>query len=466
MLLPERLLPLVATLRTLPLADRSRVLGQLILGAPGAGKTILLSLILLVDLLRWPRLPGVVLDPLGTLSEAFLFRLAWFLSEFPQGDDELLWQRPRYIELGGDFVTPFPIYSQRQGESLWEAGQRLITVLERASPQLVTSPLTWPATRRLAVNAGMLLTALGYGGLTEIESLLFQTLEWEKAGRFQEAMKRNPQAKEAVSYFRNSYLPLPPAEKSRLAGTFLDQMFMLTYDPKLRALFSASTNCPGIEWEEVEANRQMVILNFKGITDPSARRFAMQWIFESLYPHLKTRGRRKTPFVVTIDEFANLVGAGTLDNKPLADLFDEFLAQFARNNRVFLSVALQFVDQVDERLRQTLLRLGTIITGRAGSLREARVIGDHLVRKDIYRIHHHKKVWGKVARRPLSAASGIALPGPCPWTSSSVRTTPITSSTMNQSTCPWKIRKKKRQARSKSWEPWSSCAGQQSGKVQ
>src|SRR5688572_25004963 len=106
MLLPRRLLPLVATLRTLPLTDRNRVLGTLILGAPGAGKTILESLFLLVDLLRG--LPGCVLDPLGTLSEAFLFRLGCFLSEFPPGDDEALWQRLRYIELGGDAITPFP----------------------------------------------------------------------------------------------------------------------------------------------------------------------------------------------------------------------------------------------------------------------------------------------------------------------------------------------------------------------
>jgi hypothetical protein len=303
-MLPARLLPLMIALRTLPLADRHRVLGTLILGAPGAGKTILESLFLLFDLLRG--VPGCVLDPLGTLSEAFLFRLLWFLSEFPAGDDEVLWQRLRYIELGGDAITRFPIYYQRHGESLWDAGQRLITVLERANPQLVTgSALTWPAARRLAVNAGMLFTALGYGGLSEIESLLFHTLEWEQSGRFNEAIKRNPQAKDAVSYFRNYYLPLPRAEKSRLAGTFLDQVFMLTTDPKLRAVFSGSSAL-GIDWEEVEALGQIVILNFKDITNPVARRFAMQWVFESLYPHLQARGRRTTPFVVTIDEFANL----------------------------------------------------------------------------------------------------------------------------------------------------------------
>src|SRR5918999_2748314 len=148
MLPPRRLLPFFATLAALPLTDSGRALGTLLLGAPGAGKTVLESLFLLCDLLRG--LPGCVLDPLGTLSDALLFRLAWFLSEFPPGDDEVLWQRLRYIEVGGDAITPFPIYFQREGESLFAAGQRLITVLERANPQLVSgSPLTWPAARRL-----------------------------------------------------------------------------------------------------------------------------------------------------------------------------------------------------------------------------------------------------------------------------------------------------------------------------
>jgi hypothetical protein len=380
--------PLLSTLSDLPLKDNARALGLLILGAPGAGKTILESLLLLFDLLRGR--PGCVLDPLGTLSEAFLFRLLFF-SEFPSGEDELLWQRLRYVPLGGGYITPFPIY--REGESLWEAGERLITVLECANPQLVTgSPLTWPATRRLAVNADMLLTALSLQ-LTEIEQLLFQTLEWEKAGRFNEALKRNPQAMKAVLYFRNYYLPLPRSEKNRLAGTFLDQVFPLTSDPKLRAVFSGSST-PGIDWEEVEALGHMVIINCKGMTDPASRSFALQWIFENLYEHLKRRGRRKTPFVATIDEFANLTAAGTAENKPLADRFDAFLAQIMRNNRVFLSLAFQSIDQVDERLRQTVFRLGTIITGRAGTMREARVLADHLFRKDIYHPNDEIRDWG------------------------------------------------------------------------
>jgi hypothetical protein len=85
-----QVLPLLSALSALPLRDNARGLGTLILGAPGAGKTILESLLVLCDLLRG--LPGCVLDPLGTLSEAVLFRLLCFLSEFLKGEDGLLWQ--------------------------------------------------------------------------------------------------------------------------------------------------------------------------------------------------------------------------------------------------------------------------------------------------------------------------------------------------------------------------------------
>jgi hypothetical protein len=387
--------PILAFLRQLPIRDQARALGVLLVGAPGAGKTILESLLLLRDVLLG--YPGVVLDPLGTLSEAFVFRLFPLLSAFPTGEDDLLWQHLRYIPLGGASST-FPIYHVRQGESLWDASMRLITVLERANPQLATSPLTWPAARRLALNAGVLLTALSFG-LDKVEDLLFNTIEWQQSGRFQEAINRNLQATDAVSYFRNYYLPLPRAEKSRLAGTFLDQVLPLT-DPTLRAIFAGSST-PGIDWEEVEALGQIVILSFKAIRNPASRLFAMQWLLESLLAHLKARGRRETPFVLTIDEFANLTAQGTADNKPLAEFFDELLAQFARNSRVFVTAALQSLDQVDPRLQQTLLRMATIITGRAGTPREARLLADVLFRKDINRVQHQKKVFGKVDVPPL-----------------------------------------------------------------
>jgi hypothetical protein len=55
---------------------------------------------------------------------------------------------------------------------------------------------------------------------------------------------------------------------------------------------------------------------------------------------------------------------------------------------------------------QTLLRLGTIITGRVGTSREARALAGVLFRKDIYRIHHNKKAFGKIDPPPYNLRSG------------------------------------------------------------
>jgi hypothetical protein len=136
-----------------------------------------------------------------------------------------------------------------------------------------------------------------------------------------------------VSYFREQYLPLSRSEKNRLTSAFLDHVFSLSYDPKLRLLFGTST--PGLDWEEVERG-QMVILDFKNVSDPETRRFAMLWIFQNLYEHIKRRGRWNYPLAVCIDEFADLAQQVTDGVNPLAVLFSEFIQRYMRNNQIFL----------------------------------------------------------------------------------------------------------------------------------
>jgi hypothetical protein len=211
--------------------------------------------------------------------------------------------------------------------------------------------------RRVGVNTGIVLSSLGYQ-LTEAEDLLFHTSEWEHSGWFAEAIKRSPEAAPAVSYFRDHYLPLSRAEKNRLTASFLDHVFPFIVGPTLRAVFCSST--PGIDWQTVEKQGQTVILDFRNVIDPETKRFAMLWIFLSLYEFLKQRGRKTTPFVVTIDEFAALTQQVTGGVNPLAVLLDEFINQYMRNNNIWLTVAHQSIYQVDEQLRHTLLSLETM----------------------------------------------------------------------------------------------------------
>jgi hypothetical protein len=100
------------------------------------------------------------------------------------------WERLCYIDVGSkETVVPFPIYyGLGKGYSLSEIAERFFTVIELSNPALVSNaPVSWPAMRRVGVFTGMVLASLGLQ-LTEARSLLFNTLEWERSGRFAEAI--------------------------------------------------------------------------------------------------------------------------------------------------------------------------------------------------------------------------------------------------------------------------------------
>jgi hypothetical protein len=383
--------------------DSGLSLGTAISGTPGSGKTTLATVLAL-----WGLLKGygqVLIDPTGSLSTAFLHQVLCFLSEFPDGEDELLWQRVRYIPIGAkekDSATPFPIYDRREGESVWDASERLLRTLELSRPTLVTqSSVTWPRARRLASNAGAVLTSLGFQ-LTELEDLLFNTLEFENRGLFETAINRCPEVAPAVSYFREQYLPLSRSDKHSLTSTFLDHVYRFSQDPSLQLLFGGSQ---GMDLEEtLETERETVILDCSTITDPEVRRFALLWIFHgSLYPHIKARGRRPYPYPLglLIDELPALAHKAAEGANPLADLMDEFCARYMRANQVFFSCCFQSLNQLPPELQQTILRFGTLFVGRAGTLSEAKIWADEvLFRKDPMVVKHQRKVWGKLDPLP------------------------------------------------------------------
>jgi len=304
-----------------------------------------------------------------------------------------------------NIVVPFPIYYRTGAESLREVAERLLTVLRLSNPNLVTqAPVSWPQMRRLGVNTGIVLTALSCQ-LTEAEDLLFHTLEWERSGRFAAAISRYPEASPAVSYFRDHYLPLSRTEKNRLTATFLDHIFPFIVDPALRAVFSARS--PGIDWKVVEQKGQTVILDFRNILTDETKRFAMLWVFSTLYEFIKQRGRKDFPFSVLIDEFASLTQQVTSGVNPLAVLLDEFINQYMRNNNIWLTVAHQSIYQLDEQLRNTLLSLGNYVFGRVATMGEARVLADALFYSDPYRVKRYHNVWGHADVPPLKIGNFI-----------------------------------------------------------
>jgi hypothetical protein len=322
--------------------NSSRNMGTYVLGGRGTGKSYDLALVFAWSDYLAHR-PQAIFDPLGTTSRYFLYKLVRILSYLPKAEHAKVWERVVYCDMSGrcGFTCGFPVYYRQDQETLQEMSERLLTVIELSSPGLVANvPLTWPAARRLGLHAGTILAALGFQP-TELEDLLFNTLEW--ADRFEEALRRFPEdAEPAVSYFRNQYLPLSQSEKSRLRSPLLDHVFRLTSDRHLRAIFCAASDA-GIKWSEVAEKGQTVLLDFSRIGNPATKRFAMLWTFLSLYEFIKRRERNSPPFGVIIDEFASLTQKVAAGTNPLATLLDEFIQQYMRHANIFLTITHQTI---------------------------------------------------------------------------------------------------------------------------
>jgi hypothetical protein len=370
--------------------ESGMVMGTPILGAPGTGKTVLLAEHACLNVLK--HRPQVLFDPIGTLTPAVLFRMSSHLRGHTSPVlHKRYWDRLRYVDVA-EGVVGFPVYFRTGTErSVQEVAERRLTVIKLANPALVNAPISgWPALRRIGGHVGTVLASLGYQ-LDKAEDLLFLTQEWERSGTFSEAIARCPGAKPAVEFFRHRYRTMSPTDKSRLTTSFLDAIAPLTGDPMLQKVFAAST--PGINWQDVERLGQTVILDFRNVLHDETKRFALLWVFLTLYEFLKRRGRKQFPFVVTIDEFAALTQQVTDGANPLAVLFNEFITQYMRNHQVWLSLAFQSIYQLDEQLRKTVLSLGNIVVGRAGTMEEARELANLLANKDPFLVKHHREKW-------------------------------------------------------------------------
>jgi len=159
-------------------------------------------------------------------------------------------------------------------------------------------------------------------------------------------------------------------------------------DVNLRCQFGGLK--PGIDWEEVEAEAQTILLDFRGEVDPELRRFKLLWVFSSLYEHIKRRGRREPPLALCIDEFNAMAHKVTEGVNPLATLLDEFIQQYLRNHNIWLTVAHQSIEQIDEQLQNTVLSLGTYIFGRAGTKPEAQFLADAIFKADPFWVKHKR----------------------------------------------------------------------------
>jgi hypothetical protein len=373
----------------------ARSMGMYVLAKRGHGKSRLLGRkIALEDFLAG--IPQVVIDPIGATIDNFLDAVCRFLEPFPPSMRKPTFQRIKYVDMSGKggYISPFPLYYRlAPEESLLEIAERYLQVIIRSNPALYQAQvLGWPPLHRIGVNSGILLSALGYQ-ITEAEDLLDNPETWEAAGRFAQAEQVSPEAKQVVAYFRNKYIPMRQADRSRLTTPFLDKIFTFPLDPQLKALLGARK--PGIDWDEVEGKRQTVLLDFRRVTDAEIRRFLLLWVFDYFYSWVKIRGRRTLPFGLIVDEFAHLTQQVVSGDNPLARELDEFINVYMRQHSIWFTAAHQELYQLDEQLRNTLLSLGTYIFGATSSIDAARELSDAMFFRNPYWVKDYHLVWAR-----------------------------------------------------------------------
>jgi hypothetical protein len=285
-------------IRSIPKSARPK--GVACFGAPGVGKSRYLGREA-VWFLFPDEIPTIVLDPTGGTIDNFLDVLIRHLAYPDQEVCDKEWERIIYCDMHGKdgYVTHWPFFYRLGTErSLWEISEHYLQVLLRSDPSLGTRPIMgWPPMHKIGIYAGMLLSALNFQ-VTEIFDLLQEPQHWRD--RFHEAQYRYPTVSEAVAYFREEYIPLRPADRERLTNPLLEKLFPIRLDKRLRAMFGGSK--PGINFAEVAAKAQIVLLDFRHVRGEMLR-FKLLWVFDCLMEYIKSRGRSPTLSALSLTNF-------------------------------------------------------------------------------------------------------------------------------------------------------------------
>lgn len=295
----------------------------------------------------------------GGLVEQLLWRLRFLHPDTRKA----IVSRIVYVDMSGKrgSVIGWPLMYRLPGDSLYDVSRRFIELVKRLDPDLSNAPIMGAnALDYLGTYTGMALFAMGCQ-YTEAAELLANPQRWSQ--RLREAGKNHPEAEPATSFFLNEYPQMPDLERRNLAMTLRTKLAPFTLNPTLKAMFGASS--PGVDWEEQVEGRKLVILDFQDITDDADLRFKMRWCFSHLWEYIKKRQDvRNKPISVIIDELSYLLSMRAGNDDLLAADLDNFINKDMRYRNVWLTLAHQELYQIPDRIKKTLMSMGTQIIGQ------------------------------------------------------------------------------------------------------
>lgn len=379
------------------LSDTALKNGIHLVAGPGAGKSRLMGRgIVWQQMIR--RKPQVVLDPTGGIVDNLLDKV----TRLPFELRRKLWSRITYIDMGAtDYIVPSPLYYQiSPNDTPFAIANRFPSLLKRLDPDLASAPiLGWNSLYECSIYAGQIAAALGRQ-IDFVADLIAHPKNYK--AELKQALSIYPELQPAVEYFRELMDPTSGELRNRRTGSFVNKLIPFLSDPTMQAAFAAAKR--RVDWEQVARQGQTVLIDFRHEVDPDRRRFKLLYWFRDFINYVKQRGMggRGEEVMFVIDEVTQLLGQKTMSGQSvMAEDLEELVAVLGRNMGVNVVIAHQNLSQVELRVMNVLMQMGTQVVGVISNPDDALLLARQLVPYAPYLVKKREPVWMSLSKPSL-----------------------------------------------------------------
>jgi hypothetical protein len=392
------------SIRYLCLSESALKQGVHICGESGSGKSFALAYVFAWRKILQENDSLVLIDPTGAVAD-FVFNK---IVQLPWEVQPELWQRIHYIDSGNNkhIVPTLAYYRQSPSETLFEIANRLPAVLKKQDPDLQSAPiLGWNSLYECAIHAGMIAAALGRQ-LDFVMDLIDHPQVYKI--QLKEALSKYPELQRAVTYFREMMDPKSANLREKRTGSFKNKLLPFLADPTLLATFAGTRK--RLNWEKELGKRRKVIIDLRNERDADRKQFKMIWYLKTFIDYIKYRGMagRGQEVTLIIDEITDMLGQRTKDGRSiLAEDMEELITRLGRNMGVNVIAAHQNLSQLDERMQNVLMAMGTQIIGHLKNPNDAERIARQFLQYRPYWVKREEKVWMSVRFPAIYAHFGF-----------------------------------------------------------